>query len=149
VGSVTAGSDPTPPPDDPVLLVPLGVLPPKPNDAPVEAVEPVEPDTEVLAPPDADTAPDGEDPPDVEPPDNEPPDDVPVGEPEELDDPVVDGEDPDDEDPAVDEDELDELEPPEPPEPLGSAKATTGTDAIAAPTPNATASAPTRPMYRA
>ena len=39
-------------------------------------------------------------------------------------------------------------EPAEPPEPVVSATAT-GTDAIAEPTPNATANAPTRPTYRA
>ena len=41
--------------------------------------------------------------------------------------------------------ELDELDELAPAEPVVSAKATPGTDAIAAPTPRATASAPTRP----
>jgi hypothetical protein len=53
---------------------------------------------------------------------------------------VVVRDDPDDEPP--------ELEPVEPPEPVVSAKAT-GMDPIAAPTPNATANAPTRPTQRA
>jgi len=50
----------------------------------------------------------------------------------------------------VDADEVDAAsdEPVEPPEPVVSAKAI-GTDATAAPTPNATANAPTRPTYRA
>ena len=51
----------------------------------------------------------------------------------------------DDPGPDVDDPDCDELEPVEPAEPVGSANATPGIDAIAAPTPNATASAPTRP----
>jgi hypothetical protein len=50
----------------------------------------------------------------------------------------------------VDADDADDAseEPVDPPEPVVSAKAT-GTDATAAPTPRATANAPTRPTYRA
>lgn len=54
----------------------------------------------------------------------------------------------DDFDPPAPDDGADELEPAEPAEPAVSAKAT-GIDAIAAPTPNATASAPTRPTLLA
>jgi hypothetical protein len=46
---------------------------------------------------------------------------------------------------AADDDGLDELDPVEPGEPVVSAKATAGMDPIAAPTPSAIASAPTRP----
>ena len=132
-------------------LPPVGVLVPELDDAPpdpfggVPVVPVAEPDTAVLAPPEADTPlggvePEGPDPPGVE----EPPD-VPVGEPE-LDDTECAGDDVPAGDPADDEDELDELEPLELAEPVGSAKATIGTDAIAAPTPRAIASAPTRPI---
>jgi hypothetical protein len=49
----------------------------------------------------------------------------------------------------ADDDGLDELDPVEPGEPVVSAKATAGMDPIAAPTPSAIASAPTRPTWRA
>lgn len=73
------------------------------------------------------------------------PDDEPSGneEPSDADDVPADAvevpvDEPDDE-------ELDEVEPLEPAEPVVSANATAGLVAIAAPTPSATASAPTRP----
>ncbi|HZQ33450.1 MAG TPA: hypothetical protein VFB19_17190 [Mycobacterium sp.] len=119
----------------------------------------VEPDTDVLAPPDADTLdddpPDDDDPLDVvdppdaddvpdNPDDAEPPEAVapPDGE-DELDVPAGNADEP------ADEDELDDEEPLAPAEPVVSAKATAGVEATAPPTPNATASAATRPMYRA
>jgi len=78
-------------------------------------------------------------------PDDEPsaPDDAELDEPAALDDAVLEEEPPDAEPP--DAEPPDDDEPVEPPEPVSSANATAGMDAIAAPTPKATASAPTRP----
>jgi hypothetical protein len=135
------------PGDDDPKPAPLG----EPDDEPPDAS-----DTEVLAPPEADAPDDDEAPDAVEPPEGEvPPDEavvpddpvvVVVDEPGDVDSPDADAFDVPAEEPA---DEDDPLEPAEPAEPVPSAKATPGVDAIAAPTPKATASAATRPMYRA
>ena len=100
---------------------------------------PSEPDEEPPLP-----DPVAEEPPVEEPPVEEPPCFAARGGPPR----VADRDEPVDDDETDDPDELDELTPVEPAEPVVSAKATAGIDAIAAPTPKATANAPTRPTKR-
>jgi hypothetical protein len=97
-----------------------------------ETVAGVEPETVVFAPPDAETV---------------------LGEPDPVGEPPA-GAEPPDADGAVDGSVFDELvcvvvSEAESLEPVVSARAISGVEAIAAPTPRATASAPTRPTYRA
>jgi hypothetical protein len=130
-----AGVDPTARP----LVDPTGEAP---DSVPPDA--PVEPGADVLAPPEADTLDVGDPPDDVDPPDGA---GVPAGAVVPADPVVV--EELSDADDAADEPlsvPVDDDEPLDPAEPVVSAKANPGVDAIAAPTPSATASPATRPM---
>jgi hypothetical protein len=133
--------------DDDPKPAPLG----EPDDEPpalldTDVVAPPEADTPEDEPPDAVEPLDGEDSPDADVPDD--PVGVVVDEPGDAEPPGADDVD-DVLDVPAEEAEPDDDEPLEPADPVPSAKATPGADAMAAPTPNATANAATRPIYRA